>query len=248
MDLVSFHTALRRLTQEFGQSIDYEAILEKQYSRLIGLDWKVLDIGAHSGRHTSVFARLAARGSVLAVEPLPEQAEMLRALRLPNVTVHQCAVSDKVGTSSFVHAQGTPEESGLLQRIFNHPDRAKPKTITVETRTIDTLMEGQPACNYIKMDIEGAELLALRGAVRTLQRCRPIISIEYGYAGYSAYGQTQEEMFDFATSHGYLVTDIFGLPATTHGEWKLLSSGWTWDFFLVPLENAAGYLPLLQGN
>ncbi|MGL5113854.1 MAG: FkbM family methyltransferase [Beijerinckiaceae bacterium] len=246
MDLHSFHTALRRFSTEFGVHFDFEQILERQYTKLLSDGSCVIDVGAHAGRHTAVFSRLCGSGQVVALEPLPAQAEMLRKLRLPNVTVHEVAAGDHAGRVSFVHAAGTPEESGLKARVFNFPEQAMARTIEVEMTRIDDVARTMTRCDYIKMDIEGAELTALKGGLETLKRFRPIVSVEYGYPGFSAYGHAVEDLYLYAANHGFVMTDLFGMPAATQADWLAMSGGWTWDFFMVPLEKLSSTCSLLQ--
>ena len=93
-----------------------------------------------------------------------------------------------------------------------------------------------PGVAYIKVDSEGGELNARGGATRLLRRCRPIVSVEYGWAGYSAYGHAQDSLYRFAESHGYVCADITGNLIDDASTWLAVSDYVTWDFFLVPLE------------
>jgi FkbM family methyltransferase len=246
MDLLSFHTALRRLSEEFGVSFDYEDMLERQYRKFLERHSCVIDVGAHAGRHTRVFSEVCVDGHVIAVEPLPDQAETLRRLGLPNVSVQEIAAGDRQGRVSFVHAEGTPEESGLRARIFNHPDEARPRSIEVNMQRIDELSRDLPRCDYIKMDIEGAELTALTGAIATLRNHRPVISVEHGYAGFSAYGHAPEDLQNFAVAQGYVMVDLLGMAAHTRADWLLISGGWMWDFFMLPAERLSELCHTLQ--
>jgi len=249
MDLLSMHTVLRRLTGEFGTTLDYEAILEAQYRKLIQPGAIIIDAGAHAGRHTRVFSELCGpAGHVLAIEPLPQQAMMLREHAFANVEVLELALGDRSAEVPFIHAEGTPEESGLKARVFNHPDRASPRQIMVEMQTLDKIAAQLQRCDYIKMDLEGAELTALRGGVSTLSRLRPVVSVEHGAAGYAVYGHGPDDLRAFAASHGYLMADLLGAPAVTPDEWSLVSGGWMWDFFMVPTERAGPILQVLQSG
>lgn len=197
------HTVLRRLTGEFRVALDYEAMLEVQYRKVIGGGATVIDAGAHAGRHTRIFSELCGpSGQVIAVEPLPAQAQALRGLGLSNVSVIEAAISDRAGMASFVHAQGTPEESGLKARVFNFPEWAEPCEIEVELRTLDQIAGPMRRCDYIKMDLEGGELNALIGGTETLTRLRPLVSVEHGVAGYAAYGHGPDDIRAFGERHG----------------------------------------------
>ena len=130
----------------------------------------VWDVGANIGW----FALLAARrvgpmGHVVAFEPLPANAELIAHNALRNglaVEVVEAAVSDRPGTAPF------DAHSSLSGRLASNG------ALTVATGTLDGWLErfGTPA--LIKLDIEGAETDALRGARRLLAHERPVIVCE----------------------------------------------------------------------
>ncbi len=128
------------------------------------------DIGANAGFFTLLMARrVGPTGHVHAFEPMPENLAFLREHltlnRLTNVTVHPVAVSDVTGTVAFTRgvnlATGSIEATGDL---------------TVPCVALDDLQ--LPLPRAIKMDIEGAESLALCGMTRTLREARPLLVIE----------------------------------------------------------------------
>lgn len=131
----------------------------------------VFDIGAQAGFYTLLASKFTGvKGKIFSFEPFPENFKNIkRHLKLnniQNVKVLDLAISDRsgeigfmVGTSTFT---GTISESG---------------TIKVKTESLDNLLvtgEILPP-NVIKIDIEGAEFLALSGAKNTLEKYRPII-------------------------------------------------------------------------
>lgn len=182
-----------KAVHETGQVPDYERILRQGYSRFLAPGDVVVDVGAHTGLHLVAFADLVGpTGKVHAFEPIPFLMKDLarRFGRRPEVELHDVALSDTAGRTAFTVAS-VPGESGLRARYFSSPAITS-KTITVRTARLDTVLGHLPAVAYIKMDIEGGELNALSGAAQLLRRCRPIVSVEYGWAGYSAYGHAQD--------------------------------------------------------
>jgi FkbM family methyltransferase len=128
------------------------------------------DIGANVGLYSLLAGRLVTPGKIYAFEPLPRNVWYLRRHlelnRIENVEVFELAVSDRSG-SAFL------EETAcrLMGRL------AREGSIHVRTATLDSLLleERISPPDVIKMDIEGAELLALRGASECIQRYRPVI-------------------------------------------------------------------------
>jgi FkbM family methyltransferase len=177
----------------------------------------------------------------MAFEPLPFAFRHLDAL-------HNVALADFSGTSSFVHAEGTPEESGLRQRQFNAPELARPRIITVQERRLDEFTDTLGRLDYIKIDVEGGEIGILSGATATLRRFRPVISVEYGRPAYSAYGHSVDTLFSFATEHNYTLCDLFGAPMLTLEQWRRVCDRATWDWFLVPGERLEAWCDLMAAD
>src|ERR1700693_1564929 len=148
----------------------YEYEKQKLISREVQPDSVFWDVGAHVGFYSLLASGLVASGQVFAFEPVPRNLSYLRehlALnRVTNVEVLPMAVSDKNGASSF-----EVEETGFMGHLSGVG------SMTVSTATLDSLVEEGKVLppDYVKMDIEGAELLALRGASRTFQRFRPVL-------------------------------------------------------------------------
>jgi len=232
------HAKLLARLHACGSVPDYERILESSYRNLIDFGSTVIDIGTHEGRHTEVFSGLVGpNGAVLAFEPLPYLARALEERCINHVRVFEFALSDFSGPSRFVHARGTPAESGLRERVYNLPQAADPVTIEVAVRKLDDFLPeiSQPV-SFIKMDIEGAEVSCLRGGTRTLARFRPFVSVEYGIGAYGAYGLTARSLHDAATAIGYQIGDMFGAVCPDLRTWERVCDLSYWDWFLVPRE------------
>lgn len=133
----------------------------------------VFDVGAHVGYYTMLASKIVGSGKVLSFEPLPLNLKYLnqhvRANRLTNVEVIAAAVGRAEGWLSFDTGLGTGR--GRLKTGSNE------SAMRVRVHSIDELLRTgrAPRPNFIKMDIEGAEVDALRGAAGTLRDCRPTI-------------------------------------------------------------------------
>lgn len=136
----------------------------------------VYDVGAWEGVLTLFFARaVGGRGQVIACEPNPRSAARLRenlALNLlRHVRLFEVALGDVEG-QAWLHVPDGIAARGHLSMNGTG--------IAVPVRRLDALIaeEGLPAPDFVKVDVEGAELAVLRGAQATLTRCRPILLIE----------------------------------------------------------------------
>jgi FkbM family methyltransferase len=228
--------AIRVAIEQVG-GVDYEQLLERQYVKLLRPGDTVVDIGAHAGRHLAKFIGcVGARGRVHAFEPLPDMhAQLLRRFGARNVILHNVAVSDSEGRVSFVHAKGSPEESGLRQRTYNDPDKVTPTAIEVVAERLDAHIDALDGLRFIKIDVEGAEMNVLQGAEGVLARHRPLVSVEYGRPAYAAYGHGTFTLFDFAEQHGYAMYDIFA-HRLDRDDWAIACDSVYWDYFMVPFE------------
>jgi FkbM family methyltransferase len=149
----------------------YEAQKQREIARTLRPGAVVYDVGANVGFYTLLSARLVGRaGRVLAFEPLPRNLEYLnRHLALNdvrNVLVMPVAVGREGGTALF-DAGRDPSEGRL----------SEDGGLEVTVVSLDEVgAQGEvPPPDLIKMDIEGAELEALRGATRLLTENRPIL-------------------------------------------------------------------------
>lgn len=126
------------------------------------------DIGANIGQIAYVLARLVGpEGHVVAVEPGPKNAHTLRKHARQNVHVLECAVSD---TAGYVHFAGDGRSDAMIR-----DDGA----VLVRTTTLDEMLVKHPPPHLVKMDIEGHELPAFRGAARLLAEVHPVLVVEF---------------------------------------------------------------------
>ena len=148
----------------------YELDKQRLVQRLVRPGMTVYDIGAQAGFYTLIFSRLVGpRGRVIAFEPSLREAhylvEHVRLNRLDNVRIVQAAVGAAPGLCGFT------TDRPVTQNQLTTSD----ETLMVPIVALDSL--GLPEPDLIKMDIEGGESDALRGAVQTLREQQPIVLI-----------------------------------------------------------------------
>jgi FkbM family methyltransferase len=139
--------------------------------------------------------RLCPHGTVFGYEPLSENVAYLRH-RYPNAMVQELAVSDSQGEAVFYRVNGRPARSGLRRQ--NLPDPGETfSEIRVKTDTLDNTVPESTPISFLKIDVEGAELNVLKGALNLLKRDRPKIVFEYQPAFSAEYGYGPTDIFDF---------------------------------------------------
>lgn len=153
-----------------------------------------VDVGAHIGSFTSLLLQVAPGGKHVAIEASPSKGAWLRK-RFHAVDIHSVAASDSNGTATF---QEDIRFSGFSRLSAESPNDHC-ISYSVETRRLDSILSGYDV-DLIKIDVEGLELSVLRGAMETIDRCRPAIIFECGseYA-FRDLGINRRELYDFLT-------------------------------------------------
>ncbi|MEJ7583474.1 MAG: FkbM family methyltransferase [Acidimicrobiales bacterium] len=166
----------------------------------------VLDLGAHLGLYTVLMARYVGPGGrVLAFEPTPAtRRELHRTVHLngvTNVEIRDEAVSWSTG-EALLNDTGDPvSNANSLAPVERTRSR-----VAVCTRALDDLaIPGPVSC--IKIDIEGAEVDALRGASALLARERPALTIEIHPVQLGLVGAEAVEIWDLLQAMGYVMRE-----------------------------------------
>lgn len=164
---------------------EYEPILTRFLHENIKPGNTIVDVGANVGYFTKLMSKLVGqRGKVIAFEPSITNWKYLQdnIAKMKNVVAEKKALSDRVGELHFAEDKANPGENGV---------REKGKVI-VKTATLSQWAQNHRVkkANLIKIDVEGAEVMALNGAkdfLRTQKKlivvveCNPSALKELGY-------------------------------------------------------------------
>lgn len=172
----------------------------------------VVDGGAHLGLHTyPLCKKVGHRGRVYAIEPIPRLANMMKEKALPQLRVIEAALMDSPGEVTFYHCTNDEGRSAIKRNIY--PVEPTLDIFKVAARTLDTIIPHNENVRFIKLDLEGAEFYALRGAMRILKRDRPLVVFEHGCRrSAERYNYNLEAYGAFWADLGYTVVDLFGRP------------------------------------
>jgi len=183
-------------------------------SRLLPKLLRPGDVFVDGGANIGLFSFIAAvavgpTGQVLACEPGPETMAMLRANAAENefgtLVLREVALSDRPGRTRF-----TIFEPGSGLASFA-PGIDGGRQIDVAVTTLDALSEDLPVrVAVVKLDIEGAEAKALRGATALIARQRPILLIEIEPDHLARQGSSIGDIRDTLTPFGY---DAYAITA-----------------------------------
>jgi len=159
----------------------------------------ILDIGANIGTHSVIFSRKSKLGKVYAFEPQSLTFSILQNNILYNGLSNVIALHYAITTLDN-HAVSMDNFSFVGKRINNGALRLSPfknNPIIGEvslSRTIDSF--NFKSVNFIKMDIQGSEVMALDGAKKTIKKSRPIMFIEIEQIHLEALGYTTIELLE----------------------------------------------------
>ena len=168
-----------------------------------------IDVGAYVGDYTHLFAKLVgSSGRVLAVEPVQSSYRMLsnrvKLFDLRNVECINVALSEAPGQP--VEMVGGQSRPGLRARahLWATGDTANPSGQSVPMTTVDALVasRGLERVDFVKCDVEGAELLVFRGAIHTLTTYQPIVFCEIEDR-WMRYGYSSADVTEFFANLGF---------------------------------------------
>jgi len=167
----------RSFLAELGRG-DYEPLARETFRQDLRHADVVADVGAHIGFYSLLAAREAPHASVVAFEPDPYNAAALRAnvrrSGAQNVRVIERAVADRARRASFRQNDATTGSSLIPRVVGLGPAR----DIEVDTTTLDAELGDLTGRRLLlKLDVEGAERLALRGAAGSLRDAAAVTAI-----------------------------------------------------------------------
>ena len=176
--------------------------------RLLRPGMTVLDVGAHHGLYTLLMSkRVGEQGRVVAFEPSPRELRRLRRhARLNhcgNVMIEPFALSDAEAEADFFVVDGVQDWCNSLRPPAIEEST---RTVRVEVKRLDDVLKrlGIVAVDFIKLDVEGAELSFLRGAERLLSGDkRPVILAEVQDIRTRPWGYAAREIIEFLMRVGY---------------------------------------------
>lgn len=177
---------------------DLQAVL-----RLLPEDAVVLDVGANFGMYSIVIAAQRATARVHAFEPVRATAELLAAnVRRNGVTerirINNLAVGKEPGRLSITtdrHAGNYLVSGGVYSGEIEQVD-----VITLDSYAAT---HGLTRVDFIKCDVEGAELLVMKGGRQILEKLRPVVMLEIAEEWARRFGYSVDTLIDYMTGLGY---------------------------------------------
>ena len=170
------------IEKEQSRGLFFEAMELEELRKAIKPGARIVDVGANTGNHTIFFAGPMKAALVTPFEPFPDAASALRAavLRngLSNVDLSQLGlgVSDCAGRAKLVFSvQGGLGATSLVSDVHGE----------IGVAPLNSMISGP--VDFLKIDVEGMEMLVLAGAERLVTQWRPLIFIEIANANTTSF-------------------------------------------------------------
>ncbi|MGY6558260.1 MAG: FkbM family methyltransferase [Nitritalea sp.] len=176
----------------------------------------VLDIGANQGEYTLWAARkVGPAGRVYAFEPFPPLFSQLCTHVSLNPAFDERIVCLPLGLAETAGRQMLYTRAGAnegVNTLFQDAQHQQPLEV-IELDTLDSVCkrQGIKHVDFVKIDIEGAELAALKGAEQTLRKHLPTLLLEVNKKACAAAGYTAEELVGYLQTLGYTRFERVGL-------------------------------------
>ncbi|MFH1210103.1 MAG: FkbM family methyltransferase [archaeon] len=177
------------------------------------------DLGANLGYYSLLVAKISNKSSIFAFEPNPDVLPLLRRNKRRNIVIVPKAVSNYNGTSEF-YSTGKIDSGISTLNLKNikasNLDWKIKKILKVEILTLDSFCEKNNIIpNFLKIDVEGAEMSVLEGSKNILTRYNLILAIEIWIKPFTT---NYKQAIKLLESCGYLMFII-----TDEGDLKQIS-------------------------
>ena len=160
----------------------------------------VLDVGCNIGRHSWHYGKaVGPDGLVIGFDPNPEAIECCKFNCIgKNFEFLNYGLANTNGQAAFVESPNT----GASFLYPNVVDQSPYKVIQVR-RLDDLHIYSEKTINLIKMDVEGYEVAALRGAEEKIHEAMPVMVIEVNHGALMRAGSSPKELISLVQSYGY---------------------------------------------
>lgn len=193
------------------------------------------DVGANYGFYTLLAQELIdiEKGEIHSFEPLPRIFNLLKENafleKFKNTFLNNLALSDSCGFADFINRENS-RHSGISSLIFQDI-KPEEEIIKVQTITLDEYTKNHKPPTVMKIDVEGAEYLVLKGGEKLLKEHDPIIIMEFGL------DDLHKNAVNFLRENGYSMYSL-----DNDGEIKLIHEEGVNKIFEGQLKHNANYV------
>ena len=205
---VAFLSGVRGLG--WSPRLAQDAALAAEWTRRAN-DFVVIDAGANVGSWTAEFRKLVTgRGRIYAFEPQPQAAAKIRELCVRDCEVVELALGRQPGTLAFYTAGPADTMGSLFQRHDTYAANRRYEQFDVKVIRLDDFVKANhiDRIDFMKMDLEGAELEALNGAIECMRTgALRALSFEFGISDVNA-RVFFRDFFDLFSQYRYEISRL----------------------------------------
>jgi FkbM family methyltransferase len=182
----------------------YEKTEFEMVLRLIEAKFNIFDIGANIGWYAINIAKTIKSVNIFAFEPIPGTFESLKMNlninNMANIQIFNFGFSNKTGELTFyINPENSVNASGA-----NLSDYDSVVKINCKVRRMDDFVkETDLPVDFIKCDVEGAELMVFQGGIETIERYKPIIYTEMLRKWSGKFNYHPNEIINLLHNQGY---------------------------------------------
>lgn len=152
--------------------MDWDFEIKNLFSKHSTSDAVFCDVGACLGYYTEFFKSMSSdTGRVFAFEINPKNLSVLKFLEAENCHIENLAISDKVETLQ-VYSDGSSHLSNIIGHDVGYNQMSSIGQI--QSTSLDEYFKNIKV-DFLKIDIEGAELKAIKGGINTIKNCKLVV-------------------------------------------------------------------------
>lgn len=183
---------------------------KRVYLTLAERGFNIIEAGANLGHYTRLLSRIVgSKGKVIAFEPVENTyqhlSESCKTAALPcTPELLQLGISD-VEQKLTIYTPGDDHGQSSLRQHDSGSWKSSSEVHSQEIKVVrldDIITERNTTIDFMKLDLEGAELLALHGAEKVIAKQCPILHVEVSDHWLDSFGHTPEQVTDFLMSKG----------------------------------------------
>lgn len=183
----------------------YEKEDSEMLYRLVKSEDIIFDIGANIGWYSIHLAKMYKNATIYAFEPIPETFNQLKKNselnRVNNIVFNNFALSDKTQILPFFYSPNVTGAASSLNIIGDD----KMLELSCQSTTIDNyVIENKiNKLDFIKCDVEGAELMVFKGGVKSIMKFKPVVFSEMLRKWAAKFGYHPNDIIIFFKELGY---------------------------------------------
>lgn len=198
---------LNKKDREISQTLIFDKFWEfeesEYFKKIISKGMNIVDIGSNIGYFSLLFSKwTGSNGRVYCFEPDEENYQLLlkniRYNDANNIILQKKALSDKKGKTTLFIDEINKGDHRIIDMIaYTKDEKMGKKKVEVETTTLDSEIPLNEKIDLIKMDIQGAEMLALKGMKELIKKNLKITLLtEFWPFGIKKSGNSPKEFID----------------------------------------------------